>query len=408
MKQNENQLQEAFIRQIEEWSRTGKTPEAAGMDMQYAFELQKKRLQEKRVQMQYQFTPNELSGMALHSEISVNGFQNRTPYREYQVQTDYFVDGARIHQKKSSEIVYANITDLARPDVVTTATCPNCGAINQVKELTKGCPSCGTRFSITDFYPKVTLYYTIENTGVNQTKVKSTVKRSILIGASIGVMIALLACLADQNWYYLIGALPGAFFGAFAGYFIYAIGLLFKVVGKAFSSVPLVVGNMSAEPKIKEFMRRYQPDFSFQFFAAKMLNLLKIIMYSDNCDNLAVYGGAPFANTFANVIDVKYRGGLSLSGIYMDGNDCHAELMVYVTVTCCEGRGIHVRNETYRMHVCKNISRPEDFGFSIREYECRSCGASFDAAKERCCPYCGSDYHLKEDDWIVLALQRAR
>lgn len=406
MEQIEKKLQEAFVRQMEDWSKTGKIPEIAGMDMQYAFELQKKRLQAKHVQFQYHFTPNELSGMAMHSEVSINGFKNKAPFREYQVQTDYWVEGAHKHRRNGSEIMYANVTDLVHPNVVTTATCPNCGAISHVQELIKGCPSCGTRFGITDFYPKVTSFYTVDNTGVNQKEVKSGAAKYILAGVAISVLIALLSCISTGEWYYIVGVLPGAFFGAVFGYFAYAIGLLFKVFGKAAASMPLVVGNMSAEPRVKKFMRRYQPDFSFEFFAAKILNLLRIMIYSDEYDNLAVYEGPPFTNTFRDIIDIKYRGGLRLSRIYLEGEDCHVELGVYVISTYCNSKGISERNETYKLHVCKNISKPDDFGFSIREYECRNCGASFDAAKERHCPYCGSNYHLKENDWVVLELKR--
>lgn len=406
MEQNEKQLQETFVRQMEDWSKTGKVPELAGMDMQYAFELQKKRLQAKHAQLQYHFTPNELSGMAIHSEVSINGFKNKTPFREYQVQTDCLVDGVKKHHRKSSEIMYANVTDLMHPNVVTTATCPNCATISHVRELINGCPSCGTRFSITDFYPKVTQFYTVDNTGANQREVNSNVTKSLLIGAAIGVLFALPACLAGGEWFYLLGVLPGAFLGAIFGYIVYAMWLFFKIIGKAVASVPLVVGNMSAEPRIKGFMRKYQPDFSFQFFAAKMMNLLRMMIFSDEYDNLAVYEGAPVTNTFQNIIDVKYRGGLSLSRIYMEGEECHVELGVYVISTYCNKRGISERNETYKLHVCKNISKPDDFGFSIREYQCRNCGGSFDAAKERRCPYCGSNYHMRENDWVVIELKR--
>lgn len=406
MEQKENRLQEIFVGQMENWSQTGEIPEAAGMDMQYAFELQQKRLQKKHTQLRYHFTPNELGGMAIQSDVSINGFRNKTPYREYRVQTDYFVDGVQKKRKKSSEILYANVTDLMHPNVVTTATCPNCGAISPVQELTKGCSSCGTKFSITDFYPKVTLFYTIDNTGMNQKDVKSKIRGYMLSGVAIGVAIALLTCISTGDWIYLIGALPGAFFGAIFGYILYSISLLFRVIGKAVASVPLMMGSMSAEPKIKGFIRRYQPDFSYQFFAAKVMNLLKIMIYSDDYDNLAVYEGASFTNTFQDIIDIRYRGGLSLSRIYMEGQVCHVELGVHVISTYCDNSSISQRKETYYMHVCKNISEPDDFGFSIRAYQCRNCGASFDAAKERRCPYCGSDYHLRENDWVVLELKR--
>lgn len=46
----------------------------------------------------------------------------------------------------------------------------------------------------------------------------------------------------------------------------------------------------------------------FSVFAAKMRNLLWIMLYSDEHDNLAVYVGLLFANTFQDIIYVKYRG----------------------------------------------------------------------------------------------------
>ena len=37
--------------------------------------------------------------------------------------------------------------------------------------------------------------------------------------------------------------------------------------------------------------------------------------------------------------------------------------------------------------------------------ECPSCGASFDATKNKNCPYCGNQYEITTDDWALVELK---
>ncbi len=48
-------LREAFKQELSEWAKTGKAPESAGQSIHYALDLQKKRLEERGLQMELSF-----------------------------------------------------------------------------------------------------------------------------------------------------------------------------------------------------------------------------------------------------------------------------------------------------------------------------------------------------------------
>lgn len=50
---------------------------------------------------------------------------------------------------------------------------------------------------------------------------------------------------------------------------------------------------------------------------------------------------------------------------------------------------------------------PEDKGLGQTVYVCPNCGGSFDARKEKCCPYCDQPYDAGIHDWIVTEISRS-
>ena len=73
---------------------------------------------------------------------------------------------------------------------------------------------------------------------------------------------------------------------------------------------------------------------------------------------------------------------------------------------------LHYRNgkvlresDKIRLSLRKVIKKPTDLEFSFMAVTCPSCGASFDAAKVRNCPFCGNDYPLEENAWIVTDIR---
>lgn len=53
----------------------------------------------------------------------------------------------------------------------------------------------------------------------------------------------------------------------------------------------------------------------------------------------------------------------------------------------------------------KNITRMEEFGFSVKKVKCSCCGGSFDATRERYCAYYGEPYDMREDGWTIMELR---
>lgn len=55
------------------------------------------------------------------------------------------------------------------------------------------------------------------------------------------------------------------------------------------------------------------------------------------------------------------------------------------------------------MLVRKSAKARTDYGFSIHAIQCKACGGSFDATKEKHCPYCGNEYPI-DGDVVSLAV----
>ncbi|MBQ1412556.1 MAG: hypothetical protein IIY93_05120 [Clostridia bacterium] len=66
-------------------------------------------------------------------------------------------------------------------------------------------------------------------------------------------------------------------------------------------------------------------------------------------------------------------------------------------------------------NVKKSFNRKEIFYSNIvwlrgqqpdAPYSCPNCGGSFDATKEKHCPFCSTEYSIKDYDWVVLHLEK--
>ena len=55
--------------------------------------------------------------------------------------------------------------------------------------------------------------------------------------------------------------------------------------------------------------------------------------------------------------------------------------------------------------VSRDITRQEAPGFSITSVHCEGCGGSFDAVRQRRCPYCGSEYHMEKEGWVIESMK---
>ncbi len=412
MEKTDRQIYEEFADQLCEWAETGKTPGAGNQDLSYGLALQRARLNKHHVKMEYRLTGREgRSEQIKTAAFSDLRYTNKLAWRAYQTETGYYINGRKCLSRKENELLYTIITRLNNETVQAPCCCPNCGAISEVSALLEGCPYCHTRFLMSDLFPKVTNFYFLPDFALGENEAKSSVARWMGIGAAIGFLVRLPGLIIDvfhgENLLVMLflALLTAGVFSVF-GYFALSLRMVIKVMKEGVKQAPRAAGLIEARKKLTEFMKRYEPDFTFEYFFGKVQALLKMIIFSDDRSGLAVYDGPQTDCRFDSIVDAQFDGAVSLNGCRVDGSYCHLDLNVYMTVIQCQEDKLDRKSEVFRMGLCRNISRPADYGFSVRQVGCKSCGASFDASKERFCPYCKSQYDLKEDDWVVTYIQK--
>lgn len=153
-------------------------------------------------------------------------------------------------------------------------------------------------------------------------------------------------------------------------------------------------------------MKQYSPEFSFEYFTSKVISLLKTIMFSDNLQDLPIYVGNQNGAFSPNVVDLSYSGALGLENFFVDKGYVYVETLAFLEVWYEENGKIKMKREKYVLDLCKNIMKPIDFNFSIKKIHCNHCDGSFDATKDKYCPYCGTQYSVQDDDWVVLNIKK--
>lgn len=202
------------------------------------------------------------------------------------------------------------------------------------------------------------------------------------------------------------GLFGGILAGGIVGYLLWAflkLGSLFKEAGK---SMPMVVNTAGSGKRFVFLMQQYSPEFSYEYFSDKVVSLLKMILYSEDARELPNYEGGPVGDLFTDIVESSYTGAVALKQFQVEGENCYVTVDVYMEDFYDDGRRVYSKNDRFRVYLHKNISRPVDFHFSIKKIHCKSCGASFDATKQKICPSCGRKYEIEDDDWVIEKIQK--
>lgn len=415
-KMSDNQIFESFISQFTDFG--NKNSEVNSLDMRYVFDLQKQRLAENNLKLKYTFQNSNFQNASAPSGWSNDEYQNIVVYRSFEIIKEFFVNRSRKFRKKRKEIFYAVVTHMNNEQSEKTACCPNCGAIHSIKTLLhEGCPNCRTRFMMSDIFPKVTNHFSVKDYSENPKSLASSIKWYVLGGVLAGITINLISTFingispeilaGDKALVELIlGCVGASAAGAFFGYIGWCISKVGSIFIDAAKAVPKLAIQYDAQNKIPEFMSRFDPKFSYQYFVGKAIALMKIMIFSSDYSNLAIYEGKETQNKYKDIVDVQFNGAMRLNGYRQSGPYVYLDVTVYTINTYFVKNKIQEKKEKFRMVLCKNAMTPPDYGFSLKKVACRSCGGSFDATRERKCPYCGNNYRLGEDDWVVLVFEK--
>ncbi|MBQ5545277.1 MAG: hypothetical protein IIU00_06325 [Clostridia bacterium] len=410
-------MNETFITQLNASSVDSENaPKLFAADLTYARMLQRKRLQAKGITFQATHTPDDppVSGVSWKMDHDAR-YVTRLPFIYVNTKREFSVSG---NVKKSfirKEIFYSNLVWLRGQQPDAPYSCPNCGGATTLGNLTEGCPFCGTRFLADDLYPKVVNYYTLLAPQHLLKRLKPFAIAGAIAMAAFGLMYNgkdILAGLASGGFLSVIGwlfyAAIAAVGGAFLGYIIGVFSIFFEVMVRAIASVPTIIRYGTAKRRLPDFMRRYSPDFSSDRFIGKLLAMLHILVYTHygDMDNCALYGGKPIGDSFSDIIDMSYNGDVNVRKCAEKNGCLYIDLDLNMDVVSCKGGQISRGNQTFRMTVCRSASAPEDYGFSVKAIQCCHCGGSFDATKEKHCPFCSTPYSIRDYDWVVLKVEK--
>lgn len=406
-------IYECFAKELNEYRDNGKMPESSDADIAYFLKLQEERLKKKNLMMKDDFGP------AKGESFGTATIRRKSPwytvdmsYSNIVRQLEFLKNGEKIYGRKVEQIMYETIVH--SPDEKQSeqmmVTCPNCGNVSHVSQLTEGCCYCGTRFKISDLFPRVTNLYFCRSNSIH-TNQKIFTKTISTMMAIIGGLTFVLECIAGTS------ALPrilfttylmAIFVGGFIGWIVGDIRLLAGLADRdGMKHVPLFKA-MGAKRKLTNIMKRFDKNFSYDKFEGQLVSLIRMAVFAENTATMTACRNFPRDKRFEDIVEMTYTKGLCLQNTVQKGNMLYLVLRTWwINYSEKDGRVIKT-GDCIDTVFSRNISKQEPPGFSITSVNCHSCGGSFDAVRQRNCPYCGSEYHMEDEGWVVEDMKLVR
>lgn len=403
-------LFERFAVNLADYTRTGKIPPEGDQDIRYGLELQNERLKNKGLTMQYSFVPRgHFAGedKALRKWKDEH-YTSRLECRSCKMERNLFRGSKKEYGNQKKTMFYQTITDVNGPYLAgdDVYTCPSCGAATTFAGLQKGCPYCGACFQMSDIFPVVSNYYFLEDGSFTEEESKAYMGKFMAVTGILFFVYMLFKNYGtggSTGQILLTSLLSGVLGGVVLGWLLSAFALLGKVIWESARTVPFVP-TIGSGLRFVRLMKQYSPEFSWEYFSNKVISLLKMIIFSNELSDLPVYAGEPLGNLFEDVVDVFYTGAVGLKNFRVEEDFCFVTVNIFLDNLYDNGKRIFQKRNKYCVQVKRNIRKPVNMHFSIKHLQCKGCGASFDATKERYCPGCGKAYDLGDEDWIVTSV----
>ena len=374
----------------------------ADNDITYMLKLQHDRISRKGLEMDYETYSRDdnKNQFIAGSNWKDAHYESTVCFEQCGIKRKVKKDGKTKYKDDHKSVLYETITDVVtgtHPDN-DPFCCPNCGAVSTVAGLQNGCSHCGTRFKMDDLFPKVTSYYFLDNPGMTKKEFKSGYLVSYII--TLIAMFILCFILKKEIGYY-IGFAIGSIFIA---YILYVYFLLIKLIVGAISSAGKM-GTAGSRSKFEKRMKKISPEFSYEYFTSKTLSLIKTAVFSENESELLFYQGGTLDLKMKDIIDMNYGGALGCKSIREEGNFVTVETKAYFDVLYASDDRVFFKKQVFSATLKRRTDIPVNFSFSMTKIACPSCGASFDATKNKNCPYCGNKYEITTDDWALVELK---
>ena len=261
-----------------------------------------------------------------------------------------------------------------------------------------------------DLFPRVVNTYFIRTTSImkhttNQRRIMGILMLVMLLVSMPGAMISGEGVIPIALFTAYLTALICGGVGGFVITSIMMIGSLFQRDGM--KHLPLF-WTLRSKSRIKGIMKRVDPNYSYEKFEGQMVALIRMAVFAKEPQNLTAYCGGKRDDRFADIIEMTYTNGMCLQKVRQNGNVLHLTLRTWwINYSEVNGKIIKTGDLIDATFV-KNVARREMPGFSITSVNCHSCKGSFDAVRQRNCPYCGTEYHMEEDYWVIEDMKLTR
>ncbi len=381
---NSQELLRQFIKQLNE-DGMDKDPTIASQDLKYIRGLQRARLARHGVKLQktYGQAKKDIEGNAwkLDSDTS---YVTRIPFKRLKATTEYGYAVWLKGQKKPQKAY----------------TCPNCGAASTIHQLNDGCSFCGTRFLMIDLYPKITGYYTLETPDRVITPFPMMILGAIA-GVGISVYNNMIGSAGKPLTEIVFSVLTSAAMGVIGGVLLFIAAVLGIALVRVLRNLSKIKNYSRTKKDLPPFMRKYEPDFSMDYFIGKLVSLTSTLIYSDKADNLSIYEGESPAASLPDVVDAEWLGYLAMNKSYEQDGLLYLDMDIHMNCMHFENGKFSSKDHVFNLLLSKRAEAKTDYDFNVQAVNCNSCGASFDALREKHCPNCNTPFRMTDYDWTV-------
>lgn len=392
-----------FVEQLSGWYGGGELPQLASQDLRFALELQKQKMNSLGLDMQCAMKKTgaengNTAGITYSDRVFNNSIVSGNVYMTRSI-------GGKQHQvyKDTEEIgLTAVIQDLKKdtqPSSNMPMSCPHCGAASTLGELESGCEYCGTKFVMSELYPKVSNFFITRHEDRADSSRKNKREAAIFMSACFVPLLILSIVIGNGN---IVEKIFGAvIMSVIIGGMIFGLKKLidtFALMGKNARGGSRTISTLARLNKIKQ----HDPEFSGEYFRDKAISLFRMAAYSTDPTQLACCNCQCPAEA-ADIIEADIFN-LNVNSCEINGDVCDVETTLFLDCLHYTNGRIVYTPDKFRMSMRKRLKKPTELGFSFSAVSCPSCGASFDAHNVKACPFCHTPYQLEENDWVITGL----
>lgn len=399
-------MYDKFAKEFNAWQQDDIAPTCCDGDTLYFLKLQKERLKEKGLKMTNQVMPVKGTSYGTAALSRKSSWYTTDMVYENISRTIRFENmQGSIYEREVEQVMYEIIVHTpndAQLDHITM-TCPNCGAVSQVAALEEGCKYCGTKFRITDLFPRVVNLFFLKDRSIAATS--GMVRRTIFF-TMLTVFVVELSAVIIGGVGFLPATLATCFFGAALGgggigLILADLRLLVSLFDRDGMKHVSLFKRSKSKRKITNIMKKYDSNFAFDKFEGQIVAMVRMAVFAKQPEKLACYRGGQRDERFSDILEMTYTNATCLRHVRMEGNIMHMSLRTW-WINYSENQGkVRKTGDCIDVELSRNVAVMEPPGFSITSVACPNCGGSFDAVRQKVCPYCGGEYHMENEGWVI-------